>query len=126
MLRKDVRKDGPPGTASPDEVARFNALAEEWWKPDGAFKVIHGFNAVRVAYLSRRLPLLLAGDASARLPLLGTRLLDVGCAAGLVTEPLSRLGAETVGIDAAERNIMVARLHATKTGAPVSYRHALP
>jgi 2-polyprenyl-6-hydroxyphenyl methylase/3-demethylubiquinone-9 3-methyltransferase len=125
MLRKDVRKAGP-GTAAPDEIARFNALADEWWKPGGAFKVIHAFNAVRVAHLAERLPALLPGATTAAQPLLGTRLLDVGCAAGLVTEPLSRLGAETIGIDAAERNIMVARQHAAKTGATVGYRHALP
>jgi 2-polyprenyl-6-hydroxyphenyl methylase / 3-demethylubiquinone-9 3-methyltransferase len=126
MLRKDVRKAGAASTAAPGEIARFNALAEEWWKPDGAFKVIHAFNAVRVAHLSQRLPALLSGAVSGPEPLLGTRLLDVGCAAGLVTEPLSRLGAVTFGIDAAERNIMVAQHHAARTGAPVNYRHALP
>lgn len=128
MLRKDVRKPerAVAGTAAPDEIARFNALADEWWKPDGAFKVIHTFNAARVDHLRQRLPLLLMLDPSAERPLHGKAILDVGCAAGLVTEPLSRLGGSVVGIDAAERNVEVARRHAQATGAPVRYRHALP
>ena len=64
MLRKDIRRHltASPGTADPAEIARFNALAEEWWKPDGEFKVIHAFNRVRVAHLSERLPVLLQRD----------------------------------------------------------------
>src|SRR3977135_2029439 len=114
MLRKDVRKGWTTaaGTADPAEIARFDALAEEWWKPDGAFKVIHGFNQARVAHLSERLPALLRRDPRAASPLSGMKIIDVGCGAGLVTEPVSRLGAEVVGIDASERNVMVAERHA--------------
>jgi 2-polyprenyl-6-hydroxyphenyl methylase/3-demethylubiquinone-9 3-methyltransferase len=128
MLRKDVRKAlaVSAATADPAEVARFNALAEEWWKPDGTFKVIHAFNRARVAHLSQRLPVLLGRDPSAASPLAGLKIIDVGCGAGLVTEPISRLGAEVLGIDAAERNILVAERHARLSGAPVRYRHALP
>lgn len=128
MLHKDVRTASSAAamTADPAEIARFNALADEWWKPDGAFKVIHAFNRVRVAHISERLPALLERDPREAQPLTGARIIDVGCGAGLVTEPLSRLGAEVLGIDASERNVMVAERHARLTGAPVRYRHALP
>lgn len=128
MLRKDIRKSLPLAsvTSDPVEIARFNALAEEWWKPDGAFKTVHAFNRVRVAHLSKRLPVLLQRDATALRPLADLNILDVGCGAGLVTEPMSSLGAAVLGIDAAERNVQVAERHARSTGASVQYRHALP
>jgi 2-polyprenyl-6-hydroxyphenyl methylase/3-demethylubiquinone-9 3-methyltransferase len=126
MLRKDLRKAASVGTHDPTEIARFNALAEEWWKPNGAFKTVHAFNRARVDHLSRRLPVLLGRDPAAARPLVGLKIIDVGCGAGLVTEPMSRLGAAVLGIDAAERNILVAARHAGATGAPVDYRHALP
>lgn len=129
MLRKDVRKHLPDpsgGTADPAQIARFNALAEEWWKPDGVFKVVHAFNRVRVAHLTERLPVLLQRDPRAVRPLAGLNVIDVGCGAGLVTEPMSKLGAAILGIDAAERNIRVAEWHARNANASVQYRHALP
>jgi 2-polyprenyl-6-hydroxyphenyl methylase/3-demethylubiquinone-9 3-methyltransferase len=128
VLRKDIRKNLPvsSGTADPTEIARFNTLAYEWWKPDGAFKTVHAFNRVRVAHLSGRLPVLLQRDPNAVRPLAGLNIIDVGCGAGLVTEPMSDLGAAVLGIDAAERNIIVAARHARSTGASVQYRHALP
>jgi 2-polyprenyl-6-hydroxyphenyl methylase/3-demethylubiquinone-9 3-methyltransferase len=128
MLRKDVRKVSPSasGTADPAEIARFDALAEEWWKPDGTFKVIHAFNRVRVTHLFERLPILLHRDPRTVRSLAGLKIIDVGCGAGLVTEPISRLGAAVIGIDAAERNVLVAERHARSTGASVQYRHALP
>jgi 2-polyprenyl-6-hydroxyphenyl methylase/3-demethylubiquinone-9 3-methyltransferase len=128
MLRKDVRKTAPfaSGTADPAEIARFDALAEEWWKPDGAFKVIHAFNRARVKHLCERLPILLQRDPKQARSLAGMKIIDVGCGAGLVTEPISRLGAAVIGVDAAERNVLVAERHARLTGASVQYRHALP
>jgi 2-polyprenyl-6-hydroxyphenyl methylase / 3-demethylubiquinone-9 3-methyltransferase len=128
MLRKDVRRASPAaaGTADPAEVARFDALAEEWWKPDGAFKTVHAFNAARLAHIAERLPALLGRDPRAEQPLAGVRIIDVGCGAGLVAEPLSRLGADVLSIDASERNVAVAERHARLSGAPVRYRHALP
>jgi 2-polyprenyl-6-hydroxyphenyl methylase/3-demethylubiquinone-9 3-methyltransferase len=128
MLRKDVKKASPAtiGTADPAEVARFDAWAEEWWNPDGAFKAVHAFNRVRVGHISQRLPVLLRRDPHAARPLAGFKVIDVGCGAGLVTEPISQLGADVLGIDAAERNVAVAAQHARMSGAPVRYRHALP
>ncbi len=137
MLRKDIRKGafqasviaGPAGTqstADPAEIARFEQLADEWWKPDGAFRVVHAFNAARVSYLSECLPRLSQRDAKSPTPLLGLEILDVGCGAGIVTEPISRLGGSVLGIDAAERNILIASRHAAANAAPACYRHALP
>jgi 2-polyprenyl-6-hydroxyphenyl methylase/3-demethylubiquinone-9 3-methyltransferase len=125
VLRKDERKTARP-TADPEEVERFNRLAAEWWKPDGAFKVVHAFNAARVGYLSRRLPELFGRDPGSPMPLDGLALLDAGCGAGLVSEPMASLGAGVLGIDASERNIMVARTHAGQSGVGIEYRHALP
>ena len=128
MLRKDVPKSlqVPIGTADPQEIARFNALAEEWWKPDGAFKVVHAFNEARIAHISHRLATLFERDPKTPNALAGLNIMDVGCGAGLVAEPLSRLGASVLGIDAAERNIAVAEHHARISGASLTYRHALP
>ena len=132
MLYKDAVKPAfaataeGPSTVDPAEIARFSRLAEEWWKPDGAFKLVHAFNAARVSYLCDRLPALVGRDAAANLPLAGLEIIDVGCGAGIVTEPLSRLGADTLGIDASERNVLVAADHARRQSALVAYRHALP
>jgi len=128
MLRKDVLKplQAPIGSADPQEIARFNALAEEWWKPNGAFKVVHAFNQARITHISQRLAALFERDPQAPNPLAGLKIIDVGCGAGLVAEPLSHLGASVLGIDAAERNIAVAEHHARMSGASLTYRHALP
>ena len=128
LLRKDVKKGSltTVGTTDPTEIARFDALAEEWWNPDGAFKAVHAFNRVRVGHISERLPVLLQRDPHAARPLAGFKVIDVGCGAGLVTEPISQLGADVLGIDAVERNVAVAARHAQMTGAQVRYRHALP
>lgn len=126
MLRKDLRRDSGPGTADAAEIARFDALADEWWKADGAFKTIHDFNRVRVGYLREHLPKLLQRDPAAPSPLRGLKIIDVGCAAGIVTENLAPLGAEILGIDAAGRNIAIARRHADASGSGVEYRQALP
>jgi 2-polyprenyl-6-hydroxyphenyl methylase/3-demethylubiquinone-9 3-methyltransferase len=128
MLRKDQLK--PLGTlastADAAEVARFDSLAAEWHKPDGAFKVVHQFNAARIAHLATILPRHFGRDPSGVRPLAGLRLIDVGCGAGLVAEPMARLGADVVGIDASERNVAVASRHAALSGLSIAYRHALP
>ena len=128
MLRKDLKRAFGPvaGTADPAEIARFDALAEEWWKPDGAFKTVHAFNRVRVDYLREQLPKLMGRDPASAEPLHDLQIIDVGCGAGIVTENLAPLGGEILGIDAAERNVAIARKHAEATGARVDYRQALP
>ncbi len=128
MLLKDVLTEFNLDrcSASAEEVARFSRLAREWWKPDGAFKVVHRFNAARLAYLRSRLPAWVGADEVGKRPLSGVRIVDVGCGAGLVAEPLAALGASVVGIDASARSVEIARCHANTSGVVVDYRHLLP
>ncbi len=132
MIYKDKRRaafksgDAKANTLDPEEVSRFNQLAEEWWKPDGAFKVVHSFNETRVEKLSQTLPAMMDRDSAAESPLDGLSLLDVGCGAGIVSEPMARLGAAVTAIDASEQNVLIAGEHAERSGLHIDYRHALP
>ena len=99
-------------TVDPAEIARFEAIAAQWWDPAGKFRPLHKFNPVRLGWIRDHLTAHFGRDGSAPKPLAGLRVLDVGCGGGLVAEPMARLGAEVVAIDAAERNVAVARLHA--------------
>ena len=109
-------------TINDEEVAKFSAMAEQWWDPKGKFKPLHKFNPVRLAYIRDKTVGHFGRDGSQRRPLEGLRLLDVGCGGGLLCEPLTRLGATVIGVDAAERNIRIARLHAAQSGLDVDYR----
>ncbi len=109
-------------TIDPDEVAKFTAMAEDWWNPHGQFKPLHKFNPTRLAYIRDRLCQHFDRDAAADKPLSGLRLLDIGCGGGLLSEPMARLGAHVVGADAAEANIKTASLHAKAQGLEIDYR----
>lgn len=113
------------GAASIDaeEVAKFSAMAEAWWDPEGKFRPLHRFNPVRLAFIRDRLCVHFGRDPLAEQPLQGLKVLDVGCGGGLLCEPLARLGAEVTGLDAAEKNIKVAGLHAAESGLKIDYRH---
>lgn len=111
-----------PDTVDPDEVARFSALADEWWDPAGAFAPLHRLNPVRLAFIRDGLVAHFGRDATGRRALEGLALLDVGCGGGLLSEPLCRLGARVTAIDASERNIGVARAHAERMGLAIDYR----
>lgn len=128
MLRKDVLTEFSfdRSSASAEEIARFTHLAREWWKPHGAFKVVHRFNAARLAYLRSRLPAWVGANEVGKRPLSGVRIVDVGCGAGLAAEPLAALGANVVGIDASARSVEIARHHANAAGVEVEYRNLLP
>ncbi len=113
-------------TASAEEVARFTAMADAWWDPNGKFRPLHQINPVRIAYIRDFLCARHGRDPMAAEPLKGLTLLDIGCGGGLLCEPMRRLGAAVVGIDAGDKNIAVARLHAEQSGLDIDYRHQLP
>ncbi len=107
----------------PAEVAKFEAMAAEWWDPEGKFKPLHMMNPVRLEFIAREIAAHFGRDRGAAQPFAGLRLLDIGCGGGLLSEPMARLGAEVVGADAAEGNIPVAALHAEQVGLEIDYRH---
>ena len=104
------------------EVARFSAIAAEWWSPTGKFRPLHKFNPVRLAYIKEQVCQHFNIDPSKPKPFKGLRILDIGCGGGLLCEPMARLGDEIVGADASEVNIEVAKIHAQQTGVTVDYR----
>jgi 2-polyprenyl-6-hydroxyphenyl methylase / 3-demethylubiquinone-9 3-methyltransferase len=110
-------------TIDPAEVAKFEAMAAEWWNPEGKFKPLHMLNPCRLDYITRQIAAEFDRDLTQSQPFAGLRLLDIGCGGGLLSEPMARLGADVVGADAAPRNIPVARLHAEQSGLKIDYRH---
>jgi 2-polyprenyl-6-hydroxyphenyl methylase/3-demethylubiquinone-9 3-methyltransferase len=110
-------------TVDPAEVAKFEAMAAEWWNPHGKFKPLHMLNPCRLDYITSQIAAEFDCDLTAPHPFAGLRLLDIGCGGGLLAEPMARLGADVVGADAAARNIPVARLHAEQSGLAIDYRH---
>lgn len=113
-------------TASPEEIARFTAMAEAWWDPEGDFKPLHRFNPTRLAFIRDRLVRHFGRDPEALAPFEGLTLLDVGCGGGLLSEPLARMGFKVTGIDAGEKNVAVARIHAEQSGLDIDYRATTP
>ena len=110
-------------TIDPAEVAKFEAMAAEWWNPNGKFKPLHMMNPCRLDYITTQIAAEFGRDLTQPKPLAGLRILDIGCGGGLLSEPMARLGADVVGADAAPRNIPVARLHAEAAGLEIDYRH---
>ncbi len=107
----------------PGEVAKFEAMAAEWWDPNGKFKPLHMLNPCRLDYLTAQIAAQFGRDLRAPRPFEGLTILDIGCGGGLLSEPMARLGATVVGADAAEGNLPVARLHAEQSGLEIDYRH---
>lgn len=110
-------------TIDPAEVAKFQAMATEWWDPNGKFRPLHQMNPCRLDYITRQIAAEFGRDLASDKPFAGLRLLDIGCGGGLLSEPMARLGAEVVGADAAEGNPPVARAHAEQSGLQIDYRH---
>lgn len=110
-------------SVDPAEVERFAAMAEAWWDPAGKFAPLHRLNPVRIRFVRDRLAARRHRDPHGPRPLEGLRLLDVGCGGGLLSEPMARLGAEVTGIDAAARNVEIARLHAAQSRLEIDYRN---
>jgi 2-polyprenyl-6-hydroxyphenyl methylase/3-demethylubiquinone-9 3-methyltransferase len=111
------------GTVDAAEIAKFEAMAAEWWDPNGKFKPLHMLQPCRLDYVIDQICAEYGRDPKEDRPFAGLRLLDIGCGGGLLCEPMARLGAEVVGADAAARNIPVARVHAEKSGLEIDYRH---
>lgn len=105
----------------PDEVLRFDALAERWWDPAGPFAPLHKFNAARLRFFRERLDAHFGSEPEAVRPLAGRRILDIGCGGGLLAEPLARLGGAVTGIDPAADSVAAARRHAAEAEIAVRY-----
>ncbi len=110
------------GTVDPAEVERFSRIADEWWDPAGKFAPLHRLNPVRIAYIRDRVAAHWQRDALNGEPLTGLSLLDIGCGGGLISEPMTRLGASVTGVDASARNIATASVHATRQDLAIDYR----
>lgn len=106
----------------PQEVAKFSAIAAEWWDPKGKFAPLHKFNPVRLSFIRAEAAAHFGRDARALHPFEGLSLLDIGCGGGLLSEPMARLGFAVTGADASEKNIGTARTHAAQTELAIDYR----
>jgi 2-polyprenyl-6-hydroxyphenyl methylase/3-demethylubiquinone-9 3-methyltransferase len=104
------------------DVARFSAIAAEWWDPSGKFAPLHRFNPVRLAFIRDQAARHFGREGATRAPFSGLSLLDIGCGGGLLCEPMSRLGFRVTGVDASARNIAVASSHAKAMGVDIDYR----
>ena len=113
-------------TANAEEIARFSAMAEKWWDPNGAMKPLHKFNPIRLQLLRDNIAAHLGRNATQLDVLKDVDIIDIGCGAGLLSEPLARMGAKMTSIDAAENNIEVAKVHAAQSGLNIDYRNATP
>jgi 2-polyprenyl-6-hydroxyphenyl methylase/3-demethylubiquinone-9 3-methyltransferase len=109
-------------TVNAGEIAKFEAMAAEWWDLNGKFKPLHMMNPVRLGYTTQQIAAEFGRDLSGPDPFKGLRILDIGCGGGLLCEPMARLGATVVGVDAAPRNIPVAQIHAEQSGLTIDYR----
>lgn len=114
--------NAPAPSIDPGEVALFGGIAEDWWNPNGSSKLLHQINPVRLAYIREHALDHFGRDPRARCALEGLSALDVGCGAGLLTEPMARMGAKVTGLDAAPENVAVARAHAESMGLAIDYR----
>ncbi|MEM7569921.1 MAG: bifunctional 2-polyprenyl-6-hydroxyphenol methylase/3-demethylubiquinol 3-O-methyltransferase UbiG [Pseudomonadota bacterium] len=108
-------------TIDPDEIARFDKVAQTWWDLKGPYKALHALNPARIGYLRDQICFHFGRDSFAARPLEGLRIVDIGCGGGLVCEPLSRLGAHIMGVDASDQNIGVARAHAQQMDLGITY-----
>lgn len=106
----------------PEEVEQFSRIAEQWWDPRGKFKPLHQINPVRIGYIREHICRHFQRDSKAMQPFEGLSLLDMGCGGGLMSEPMARMGASVTGIDASEKNIKTASVHAQQSGLEIDYR----
>ena len=112
-------------TVNKKEVDKFSKLATEWWDPHGKFKPLHKFNPIRLEYIRNSI-IKIFKNKDKKKSLKKIKILDIGCGGGLLCEPLTKLGAKVVGIDASEKNIKIAKIHAKKSGLKIDYYCASP
>ena len=112
-------------TINQKEIDKFSKLAEEWWDPNGKFKPLHKFNPVRLDYIKKSILKKFKKKTKDK-SLNNIKILDIGCGGGLLCEPLSKLGADVIGIDASEKNIKIAKTHARKNNLKINYYCASP
>ena len=112
-------------TVNKKEIDKFSKLADEWWDPEGKFKPLHNFNPVRLRYIKDTITKKF-GNKFKKLPLKDIKILDIGCGGGLLSEPLSRLGATVTGIDASDKNIKIAKMHLEKSKLDIDYYCSSP
>ena len=113
-------------TVNKDEINKFSKIANEWWDINGKFKPLHAFNPIRIEYILNVASNYFKIDKKKRFPLKNLKILDIGCGGGLISEPMSRLGADVTGIDASDKNIQVAKLHAKKNNLNINYLNDVP
>ena len=113
-------------TINKEEIQKFSRLADEWWDVNGKFKPLHMFNPIRIEYIIEKIKKYFKIKKNKADFLEGLNILDIGCGGGLISEPMSRLGANVTGIDASEKNINIAKLHAKKSGLQINYINASP
>jgi 2-polyprenyl-6-hydroxyphenyl methylase / 3-demethylubiquinone-9 3-methyltransferase len=119
-------QDKSGSTADPAEIAKFSKLSAEWWDPSGKMAPLHKINPLRLAYIRDAACRKFERNAKSLNCLSGLRMLDIGCGAGLLCEPFTRLGADVVGVDASAKNIAAAKLHAEKGHLSIDYRNTTP
>ncbi len=120
---KNMSNVASGATVDPDEVAFFAAIADSWWDPHGPFKPLHKLNPTRLKYIRETMCEHFSLDQKSIKPFGGLRILDIGCGGGLISEPMTRLGANMVSVDASMKNIRVASLHAEQSNLKIDYRN---
>ncbi len=112
-------------TINKEEILKFSKMADEWWDPEGKFKPLHNFNPIRIKYIKNSI-ISHFNKSDKKFPLKGIEILDIGCGGGLLSEPMKRLGAKVTGIDASDKNIAIAKIHAKKNNLNINYINSSP